>query len=36
MSYVQQLNEKQQDVSHRAAYYYKFDKKAYNKTKANI
>lgn len=31
MPYVQALNEKQKNVAHRAASYYKFDKKAYNK-----
>lgn len=36
MFYVIPLDEKQKDVSHRAARYYKFDKKAYNKIKTNI
>ncbi|GAB6011205.1 NUDIX hydrolase [Viscerimonas tarda] len=36
MSYVIALEEKQKDVSHRAARYYKFDKVAYNKRKTNI
>jgi hypothetical protein len=36
MSYVIALDEKQKDVSHRAARYYKFDKVAYNKQKASI
>ncbi|MDH6309915.1 8-oxo-dGTP diphosphatase [Dysgonomonas sp. PFB1-18] len=36
MSYVIALEEKQKDVSHRAARYYKFDKKAYNKLKTSI
>lgn len=36
MSYVIALNEKQKDVSHRAARYFKFDKKAYNKLKTSI
>jgi ADP-ribose pyrophosphatase YjhB (NUDIX family) len=36
MSYVIALDEKQKDVSHRAARYYKFDKVAYNKRKTNI
>ncbi|WP_029904905.1 NUDIX domain-containing protein [Prevotella sp. 10(H)] len=36
MPYVVQLDEKQKNVSHRAARYYKFDKKARNKFKANI
>lgn len=36
MPYVVALDEKQKDVSHRAARYYKFDKKEYNKFKANI
>lgn len=36
MSYVIPLEEKQKDVSHRAARYYKFDKKAYNKLKTSI
>ena len=31
MPYVVALNEKQQNVSHRAARYYKFDKTIYNK-----
>lgn len=33
MPYVVALNEKQQNVSHRAARYYKFDKTIYNKGK---
>ncbi|NDV67971.1 NUDIX domain-containing protein [Dysgonomonas sp. 25] len=36
MPYVVALEEKQKAVSHRAARYYKFDKKAYNKLKTNI
>jgi ADP-ribose pyrophosphatase YjhB (NUDIX family) len=36
MSYVVPLAEKQKDVVHRAARFYKFDKKAYNKLKASI
>lgn len=36
MPYVVALDEKQKDVSHRAARYYKFEKKEYNKLKANI
>ncbi|NDV94910.1 NUDIX hydrolase [Dysgonomonas sp. 521] len=36
MSYVLPLEEKQKDVSHRAARYFKFDKKAYNKLKTSI
>jgi len=36
MSYVLPLNEKQKDVSHRAARYFKFDKKSYNKLKTSI
>lgn len=36
MSYVTPLEEKQQGVAHRAARYYRFDKKIYNKLKANI
>lgn len=36
MPYVVALNEKEKGVSHRAARYYKFDKKIYNKLKANI
>ena len=33
MEYVVPLEEKQQGVAHRAARYYKFDKKIYNKTR---
>ncbi len=33
MEYVVPLDERQQGVSHRAARYYKFDKKAYNKSR---
>ena len=33
MEYVVPLNEKQPDVSHHAARYYKFDKKIYNKVR---
>jgi hypothetical protein len=36
MSYVISLDEKQKAVSHRAARYYKFDKKSYNKLKTSI
>jgi len=36
MPYVIALDEKQKGVSHRAARYYKFEKKAYNKLKASI
>ncbi|MDH6305145.1 8-oxo-dGTP diphosphatase [Parabacteroides sp. PF5-5] len=36
MPYVIALDEKQKDVSHRAARYYKFDKKVYKKMKSNI
>lgn len=36
MSYVIALDEKQKDVSHRAARYYRFDKKEYNKRKTSI
>lgn len=36
MAYVIPLEEKQKDVSHRAARYYKFDKVAYNKRKTTI
>lgn len=36
MPYVIALEEKQKDVSHRAARYYKFDKVTYNKRKTNI
>ncbi|MCD7971901.1 MAG: NUDIX domain-containing protein [Candidatus Azobacteroides sp.] len=36
MPYVMPLEEKQANVSHRAARYYRFDKKAYNKLKTNI
>ncbi len=36
MSYVIALDERQKDVSHRAARYFKFDKKAYNKLKTSI
>ncbi len=36
MSYIVALDEKQQNVSHRAAQYYKFDKTIYNKRKTNI
>ncbi|MBK5720492.1 NUDIX hydrolase [Dysgonomonas sp. Marseille-P4677] len=36
MPYVVALEEKQKDVSHRAARYYKFDKKEYNKRKTSI
>lgn len=36
MPYVVALGEKQKDVSHRAARYYKFDKKIYNKLKTSI
>lgn len=35
-AYILPLNERQEGVSHRAARYYKFDKKAYNKLKNNI
>lgn len=33
MEYVVPLEEKQQGVAHRAARYYKFDKKVYNKVR---
>ena len=33
MEYVVPLEEKQQGVAHRAARYYKFDKKIYNKVR---
>lgn len=36
MPYVIALDEREKGVSHRAARYYKFDKKIYNKLKANI
>ena len=36
MPYVVALDEKEKGVSHRAARYYKFDKKEYNKLKTNI
>jgi hypothetical protein len=36
MIYVLPLAERQKDVSHRAARYFKFDKKAYNKLKTSI
>jgi len=36
MPYVIQLDEMQKNVSHRAARYYKFDRKTHNKYKANI
>lgn len=36
MSYVLPLDEKQKDVSHRAARYFKFDKKSYNRLKTSI
>jgi Uncharacterized conserved protein len=36
MPYVIALDEKQKDVSHRAARYYKFDKVAYNKRRTTI
>lgn len=36
MPYVLPLDEKQKDVSHRAARYFKFDKKSYNKLKTSI
>lgn len=36
MVYVIPLDERQKDVSHRAARYYKFDKKAYNRLKTSI
>ena len=36
MTYVMALDEKQKNVSHRAARFYKFEKKAYKKIKANI
>lgn len=36
MTYVLPLAEKQSGVSHRAARYYKFDKKAYNRLKTSI
>jgi len=36
MPYIVQLDERQKNVSHRAARYYKYDKKARNKFKANI
>ncbi|MDR0823682.1 MAG: NUDIX hydrolase [Prevotella sp.] len=36
MSYVQPLDEKQKDVSHRAARYFKFDKKSYNRLKTSM
>ncbi len=36
MPYIIQLDEKQKNVSHRAARYYKYDKKARNKFKTNI
>lgn len=36
MPYVVAMEEKQKDVSHRAARYYKFDKKEYNKRRTSI
>ena len=33
MDYVLPLEERQQGVAHRAARYYRFDKKLYNKTR---
>lgn len=36
MNYVIALDEKQQYVSHRAARYYKFERKTYNRLKANV
>lgn len=36
MPYVVAQKEKEKGVSHRAARYYKFDKKEYNKLKTNI
>ncbi len=36
MPYVMALDEKEKGVSHRAARYYKFDKKEYNRLKTNI
>ena len=36
MPYIIQLEEKQKNVSHRAARYYRFDKKARNKYRANM
>lgn len=36
MSYVMALDEKEQNVPHRAARYYKFNKKEYNKLKTSI
>ncbi|GHV17803.1 DNA mismatch repair protein MutT [Bacteroidia bacterium] len=36
MSYVIPLEERQKDVSHRAARYFRFDKKSYNKLKTSI
>jgi ADP-ribose pyrophosphatase YjhB (NUDIX family) len=36
MSYVIPLDKKEENVSHRAARYYKFDKKEFNKIKSNI
>ena len=36
MPYVVRLNEKQTDVAHRAAFFYKFDRIAYNKTRQTI
>lgn len=36
MFYIVPLDERQQGVAHRAARYFKFDKKSYNKLKANI
>lgn len=36
MSYVNALDEKEKGVAHRAARYYNFNKKAYNKLKRNI
>lgn len=36
MPYIVALDERQKDVSHRAARYYKFEKKGYNKLKTNI
>lgn len=36
LPYIKELDEKQKNVSHRAAKYYKFDRLVYNKYKANL
>lgn len=36
MSYIIPLEEREKNVAHRAARYYKFDKKIYNRLKANV